>query len=223
MNNYAKRDSSARSDRRAAKGAGADPAFLEGESPLDGAAGGQNERVDAERRPPFFLTLVHDGYLDTDGRYYWLTAKNLRLGQAYVDSAQFPRMVRPIVEYVASRAEEHASVGVIDDNELVYIARSKHTPFNSTSVRLGERVPIHCTAGGRLWLASLPESECEAVLQQVTREQRTPYTVSDIATVMDRIAQVRRQGYATIEQEFEIGMLVVAVPLADREGLYWGR
>ena len=131
-------------------------------------------------------------------------------------------MVRPIVEYVASRAEEHASVGVIDDNELVYIARSKHTPFNSTSVRLGERVPIHCTAGGRLWLASLPESECEAVLQQVTREQRTPYTVTDIATLMERIAQVRRQGYATIEQEFEIGMLVVAVPLADREGLYWG-
>jgi IclR family pca regulon transcriptional regulator len=46
-------------------------------------------------------------------------------------------MVRPIVEYIASRTEEHASVGVIDDDELVYIARSKHTPFNSTSVRLG--------------------------------------------------------------------------------------
>lgn len=85
----------------------------------------------------FLLTLLHDRYLQTDGRYYWLTPKALRLGQAYVDSAQFPRMVRPIVEYIASRTEEHASVGVIDDDELVYIARSKHTPFNSTSVRLG--------------------------------------------------------------------------------------
>jgi IclR family pca regulon transcriptional regulator len=64
------------------------------------------------------------------------------LGQAYVDSAQFPRMVRPIVEYIASRTEEHASVGVIDDDELVYIARSKHTPFNSTSVRLGESADL---------------------------------------------------------------------------------
>lgn len=96
----------------------------------------------------FFLTLLHERYLQTDGRHYWLTPKALRLGQAYVDSAQFPRMVRPIVEYIASRTEEHASVGVIDDDELVYIARSKHTPFNSTSVRLGERVPIYCTAGG---------------------------------------------------------------------------
>lgn len=39
---------------------------------------------------------------------------------------------------------------------------------------------------------------------------------------MEKIAQVRRQGYAAIEQEFEIGMLVLAVPLSDREGLYWG-
>lgn len=170
----------------------------------------------------FFLTVLHERYLQTDGRHYWLTPKALRLGQAYVDSAQFPRMVRPIVEYIASRTEEHASVGVIDDDELVYIARSKHTPFNSTSVRLGERVPIYCTAGGRLWLASLEEAECETVLQRIRREQRTPYTVTDVAALMEKIAQVRRQGYAAIEQEFEIGMLVLAVPLSDREGLYWG-
>ena len=152
----------------------------------------------------FLLTLLHERYLQTDGRYYWLTPKTLRLGQAYVDSAQFPRMVRPIVEYIASRTEEHASVGVVDEDELVYIARSRHTPFNSTSVRLGERVPIFCTAGGRLWLASLPEAECETVLQRITREQRTPYTVTDIASLMEKIAQVRRQGYATIEQEFAV-------------------
>ncbi|MDT1818374.1 IclR family transcriptional regulator, partial [Acinetobacter baumannii] len=68
----------------------------------------------------FLLTLLHERYLQTDGRYYWLTPKTLRLGQAYVDSAQFPRMVRPIVEYIASRTEEHASVGVVDEDELVY-------------------------------------------------------------------------------------------------------
>ena len=113
-------------------------------------------------------------------------------------------------------------MGVIDEDELVYIARSKHTPFNSTSVRLGERVPIFCTAGGRLWLASLPEGECEVILQRIKREQRTPYTVTDVPMLMERIAAVRRQGYATIEQEFEIGMLVLAVPLSDREGTYWG-
>lgn len=170
----------------------------------------------------FLLTLLHERYLETDGRHYWLTPKTLRLGQAYVDSARFPRMVRPVVEYIASRSEEHASVGVIDDDELVYIARSNHTPFSSTSVRLGERVPVYCTAGGRLWLASLPEAECIAVLQRLKREQRTPYTTTGIPELMDKIADVRQQGYATVEKEFEVGMLVLAVPLTDREGLYWG-
>ncbi len=118
-----------------------------------------------------------------------LPQRRCGLAGAYVDSAQFPRMVRPIVEYIASRTEEHASVGVVDEDELVYIARSRHTPFNSTSVRLGERVPIFCTAGGRLWLASLPEAECETVLQRITREQRTPYTVTDIASLMEKIAR----------------------------------
>ncbi len=101
----------------------------------------------------FLLTLLHERYLQTDGRYYWLTPKTLRLGQAYVDSAQFPRMVRPIVEYIASRTEEHASVGVVDEDELVYIARSRHTPFNSTSVRLGSGCPSSVPPGdGYGWL-----------------------------------------------------------------------
>lgn len=73
-----------------------------------------------------------------------------------------------------------------------------------------------------MWLASLPEAECEAVLQRIPREQRTPYTVTEIAPLMEKIARVRRQGYATIKQEFEIGMLVLAVPLTDREGTWWG-
>ncbi len=47
--------------------------------------------------------------------------------------------------------------------------------------------------------------------------------MTDIASLMEKIAQVRRQGYSTIEQEFEIGMLVLAVPLTDREGTWWGR
>lgn len=170
----------------------------------------------------FLLTLWHENYVETDGRYYWLTARVLRLGQAYVDSAQFPRMVRPIVEYVASRSHEHASVGVADGEDLIYIARSKHTPLNSTSVRLGERVPIHCTAGGRLWLASLTPQEAEAFLKKATIEPRTPYTVTDIPQLLAIVDKIRAQGYATVTQEFEVGMNVLAVPLSDRQGQFWG-
>ncbi len=87
---------------------------------------------------------------------------------------------------------------------------------------LGSGCPSSVPPGdGYGWLRCR-KLECEAVLQRITREQRTPYTVTDVALLMEKIAQVRRQGYATIEQEFEIGMLVLAVPLTDREGTWWG-
>ncbi|SBZ64203.1 transcriptional regulator [Klebsiella pneumoniae] len=107
----------------------------------------------------FLLTLLHERYLQTDGRYYWLTPKTLRLGQAYVDSAQFPRMVRPIVEYIASRTEEHASVGVVDEDELVYIARSRHTPSTLRRCGLGSGCPFSVPPGGDCgWLRCRKQS-----------------------------------------------------------------
>ncbi len=205
------------------KRAGVNPAFSKTCPKLTVAQAAKMSGLTQSAARRFLLTLLHERYLQTDGRYYWLTPEDAAAWSGLRRFGAVSRMVRPIVEYIASRTEEHASVGVVDEDELVYIARSRHTPFNSTSVRLGERVPIFCTAGGRLWLASLPEAECEAVLQRITREQRTPYTVTDVALLMEKIAQVRRQGYATIEQEFEIGMLVLAVPLTDREGNLVGR
>jgi DNA-binding IclR family transcriptional regulator len=71
----------------------------------------------------FLLTLVHDDFAQTDGRYYWLTAKTLRIGQAYVDSAVLPRMLRPIVEQVARTTQEHVSVGVRDGDDIVHGAQ----------------------------------------------------------------------------------------------------
>ncbi|CDK70235.1 Transcriptional regulator, IclR family [Klebsiella pneumoniae IS22] len=107
----------------------------------------------------FLLTLLHERYLQTDGRYYWLTPKTLRLGQAYVDSAQFPRMVRPIVEYIASRTEEHASVGVVDEDELVYIARSRIRRSTLRRCGLGSGCPFSVPPGGDCgWLRCRKQS-----------------------------------------------------------------
>jgi len=97
----------------------------------------------------FLLTLVHDGYAQTDGRHYWLTARTLRLGQAYVDSARLPRMLRPIVEKVATETREHVSVAVRDGDEVVHIVRSRVANVSSLSIRQGFRLPMYCTGSGR--------------------------------------------------------------------------
>ena len=71
------------------------------------------------------------------GRQYWLTAKALRIGQAYVDSAPMPRMLRPVVEQVARPPQEHVAVGLRDGDDIVHVVRSRYSHLASLSIRLG--------------------------------------------------------------------------------------
>lgn len=166
----------------------------------------------------FLLTLVHEGFAETDGRQYWLTAKALRIGQAYVDSAQLPRMLRPIVEQVARSTGEHVSVGVRDGDDIVHIVRSRYSHIASLSIRPGARVPMYCTASGRIWLASLSEEQLQAYFARVNPRKLTPHTQLDPAAIRQTLQQIAEQGFAVVDQEFEVGMRVIGVPLINRAG-----
>jgi len=166
----------------------------------------------------FLLTLVHEGFAETDGRQYWLTAKALRIGQAYVDSAQLPRMLRPIVEQTARITQEHVSVGVRDGDDIVHVVRSRYTHIASLSIRPGSRVPMYCTASGRLWLAALDEAALEAYFARNRPRPLTPYTLTDVGELRAELRKIAAQGFATVDQEFEVGMRVLGVPLLDRSG-----
>lgn len=167
----------------------------------------------------FLLTLVHEAFLQTDGRQYWLTPKALRIGQAYVDSAQLPRMLRPVVEQVARTTQEHVSVGTRDGDEIVHIVRSRYSHVASLSIRPGSRVPMYCTASGRLWLASLDEAELAAYFARVDLRGLTPHTCVEEGPLREELQRIARQGYAEVDQEFEVGMRVLGVPLLDRHGV----
>ena len=166
----------------------------------------------------FLLTLVHEGFAETDGRQYWLTAKALRIGQAYVDSAQMPRMLRPVVEQVARTTGEHVAVGLRDGDDIVHIVRSRYSHIASLSIRPGSRVPMYCTASGRVWLAHLPEDELAAYFARTPLRQLTPFTKTDETAIRAELGQVAAQGYAIVDQEFEVGMRVLTVPLYGRSG-----
>ncbi|MCU1724300.1 IclR family transcriptional regulator C-terminal domain-containing protein [Pseudomonas sp. 5P_5.1_Bac1] len=167
----------------------------------------------------FLLTLVHEAFIETDGRHYWLTPKALRIGQAYVDSAQLPRMLRPVVEQVARVTQEHVSVGTRDGDEMVHIVRSRYSHVASLSIRPGSRVPMYCTASGQLWLAALGEEALDAYFARTQLRALTPYTCVDEQALREELRVIARQGYAEVDQEFEVGMRVLGVPLLDRHGV----
>jgi len=170
----------------------------------------------------FLLTLVHDGYAETDGRNYWLTAKTLGIAQAYVDSAKLPKVVRPVADHVARVTQEHTSIAVRDGNHMVFIARSRNSHLSSTTIRVGARLPMYCTASGRLLLATLAHDKLDQYFVDVKLESVTPYTKTLVDEVKYEVRRAAAQGYCIVNEELEIGMRVMAVPLRNREFRFSG-
>lgn len=179
------------------------------------AAAAQLSRTSARR---FLLTLKDAGYLDSDGKRYWMTARSLRIGDAYMQTARLPKIVQPVVERLGYLAQESATLGILDGNDLIYIARGSATRIMSPSLRPGSRVPLYCTAGGRVLLAAMDLSAARAMLTQSTPRPLTPYTRTDLEEILALLPGITQQGWAVVDQEFEVNMRTISVPARNVQG-----
>jgi IclR family pca regulon transcriptional regulator len=159
------------------------------------------------------LTLSHFGYADYDGKYFTLTPRILRLGTACLATMPLPQLVQPMLDRLSDELGESSSVSILDGDEIVYVARAAQRKVMSIALMPGSRLPAFCTSMGRVMLAGLPEGEARAVLEAGERKPRTKFTKTDVDAVMDEVALVRAQGYALIDQEVELGLRSIAVPL----------
>jgi IclR family transcriptional regulator, pca regulon regulatory protein len=164
------------------------------------------------------LTLAHLGYAAYDGKFFTLTPRVLRLGTACLAAMPLPHIVQPWLDQLSEQLEESTSVSILDDAEIVYVARAAQKKVMSVSLMPGSRLPAYCTSMGRALLAALPEPEALARLARAPRPVRTPHTLTDPAAIMAELAKVRAQGYARIDQEVELGLRSLAVPLLDSRG-----
>jgi IclR family pca regulon transcriptional regulator len=161
----------------------------------------------------FLYTLVELGYVITDGKYFRLTAKILDLGYAYLSSFSLPKIAERFLEEVTLETKESSSASVLDGDEIVYVARVQTRRIMSVSLSIGSRLPAFCTSMGRVLLAHLPAEMLENYLK-VTKFQRfTEKTISDPEALRKELSSVFKQGYALVDQELEIGLRSLAVPV----------
>jgi IclR family transcriptional regulator, pca regulon regulatory protein len=161
----------------------------------------------------FLYTLVELGYVITDGKYFRLTAKILDLGYAYLSSFSLPKIAERFLEEVTLETKESSSASVLDEDEIVYVARVQTRRIMSVSLSIGSRLPAFCTSMGRVLLAHLPAEMLEKYLK-VTKFQRfTEKTISDPEALRKELSSVFKQGYALVDQELEIGLRSLAVPV----------
>ncbi|MBN9243040.1 MAG: IclR family transcriptional regulator [Mesorhizobium sp.] len=166
----------------------------------------------------YLRTLTRLGYADFDGRFFSLTPRILRLGYAYLSSAPLPSRILPFLEKISQETGESSSAAMLDGDEIVYIARSATRRILSIGLGVGSRLPAYCTSLGRVILAHRPAAEIDAYLDRVPLERRTPFTVTDRQDLLVVLQGVREQGYATVNEELELGLRSIAVPVRREDG-----
>lgn len=166
----------------------------------------------------FLLTLVDLGYVHFDGRMFTLTPRVLELGYAYLSSLSLPEVAEPHLERLVAEIRESSSVSVLDAEDVVYVARVPVSRIMTVSINVGTRFPAYATSMGRVLLAGLDADELDAYFARVTPQQLSPRSLTSVRALREEIARVRRAGFAVVDQELEVGLRSIAVPVHDRTG-----
>lgn len=173
----------------------------------------------AVRRCLHTLTML--GYATSNGRMYMLTPAILRLGFAYVGSTSLTQGAQPVLERVAERLHESSSMALLVGEygeEVVYVARAAVGHVLSIALSVGSRLPSACTSMGRVLVAYLDEPKRSRYLSRVKLTAHTPRTIVDRAELRAELNRVRAQGYAIVDQELELGLRSIAVPVRNHQG-----
>lgn len=164
------------------------------------------------------MTLDALGYVIRDGDRFSLTPRLLDLGFTYLSTLGVTSVVQPFMEQVTNALHESCSVSVLDNHDVVYIARRAANRIMSINLAVGSRLPAHATSMGKVLLAYLPPSELEHYLESVEREALTENTIVDKRALLLVLEEVRKNGWAVADEESELGVRSAAAPLEGREG-----
>jgi IclR family transcriptional regulator, pca regulon regulatory protein len=166
----------------------------------------------------FLLTLVDLGYMRTDGRLFALRPRILELGYAYLSSLSLPEVAQPHLETLVAQVHESSSMSVLDDDEVVYIARVPTKRIMTVAISVGTRFPAYATSMGRVLLAAQPAEWLDEYLATARLRPLTRRTVTDPARLRAILTKIAAQGYAIVDQELEEGLRSVAAPIHGDNG-----
>ena len=170
----------------------------------------------AARRCLYTLRVL--GYVGEDDKRFFLRPQVLTLGHAYLSSTPLAVSAQPYLDEVSRGLRESCSAAILDGDDIVYICRSAETRIMSISLLVGTRLPAYCTSMGQVLLAHLPSDALEEYLARVQLVERTDRTITSVAKLRKALAHVRAAGFAMLDQELEVGLRSIAVPVRDRRG-----
>lgn len=166
------------------------------------------------------LTLEGEGFIrrnPIDGRFE-LGLTLFELGSSAVARIDFRKEALPFMDELMTKTRETCNLGVIDGNEAIYLEKVECPRPVKLSSWPGKRIPLHCTALGKVLLAGQPDNRVNAIIEKTRFEPYTPNSITTPERLWAEIAEVRRQGYAVDNEEHEPEIRCVAGPVRDHRG-----
>jgi len=164
-------------------------------------------------------SLLRLGYASTDGQTFQLLPAVLELGYAYLSSNQLWDRIQPYMNEVMIELNESSSVGVLELPDVVYVARAQAQRIVQTmAIGIGSKVPAAVSAMGRLLLAYEPRQKVEEYIAQWPLQMYTDKTIVTPSDFFAELDRARDQGWILVDEELELGLRSLAVPLRDRSG-----
>ena len=170
------------------------------------------------------VTLEAEGYAsrDLDGRSWDVGPRASRLGWGLVSARHAVAERRIILRQLAEDLRESCNIAVPDDDAMRYVERVETDWPLQIHLPVGSRVPLHCTASGKAWLASLEPARFAQLVARLDLAPLTARTLTTPEALEKEIARIRRQGHAEDDEEMIEGMVAMAVPIRAPGGAMLG-
>jgi IclR family pca regulon transcriptional regulator len=164
------------------------------------------------------ISLEMLGYASHNGPVYRLGSRALRLGFSFLSSNSLAALALPVLEEISAAIHESSSLSTLEGDEIVYLARSATRRVMSVGLSIGSRLPAYCTSMGRVMLAALSAEDLTAYLTRVELQRRTWKSITDKSMLAAELERIRQKGYALVDEELELGLRSLAVPVRTRSG-----
>ena len=162
-------------------------------------------------------TLEHRGYIEQNKstENYRLGPKTLQIGSIFIEQRECRRQARPILENLMAESGETSVVAVLRANKVIYMDSVETDKTVRAISRVGAMLPAHCTAVGKAQLASLPSGELERLFPDPDLQTVTGKSIQKRNVLFDELKTVSEKGYAIENEECDLEVRGVAVPVKD--------
>lgn len=160
------------------------------------------------------------GYLEREpgGRHFRIGPSLIRLGLSAVRGGSAHVGRHAILEALVAAIGETCNCTMLAGSEVYYLDRVETRWPLRMHLEPGSRVPVHCTASGKLFLANLAPAARDALLAHLPLEPHTSSTITSRKALVAALEEIRKRDYSIDNEEFLVGLIAIAVPVRDRAG-----